>query len=384
MIKKINNSLPAIFFGYFIMGLVDIVGVSANYVKNDFRLSDSTTSFLPMLAFISFAFLAIPSGLLMNKIGRKNSVLISFIITLVALVIPITGYSFGHMLTAFALVGIGNTLMQTSINPLLGDVVSAERLTSSLTLGQFFRSLSSALGPVLLTGILLITGNWRNLFILYAILTLSACIWLWKIPVFERKELQRRPREEKNIFLLFKDKYILMLFVSLFLFVGIDVGMNVNIPEFLRDRCGLSLTQAGLGPSLYFIARITGSLIGAFLMLRIRSSVIFLISMIIGVLIFTFMMLTNSIMVILICIFIIGLMCSNVFSILLALALQHRTERANEVSGLMIMAVSGGAVVPLLTGTLNDISGHSSGMYIFLACFILLSGAAIIIIRKKK
>ena len=174
MRNKATLTLASIYFAYFIMGLVDIVGISANYVKEDFRLNESMTSFLPMMAFISFAFLAIPSGLLMNRIGRKNSVLLSFIITLAAMLVPLTGYTFTHMLIAFALAGIGNTLMQTSVNPLLGDVVDPRHLTSSLTLGQFFRSASSALGPSLLALVLLISDNWKNIFILYCTITLVA------------------------------------------------------------------------------------------------------------------------------------------------------------------------------------------------------------------
>ena len=183
---KNRSTVAGIFFGYFIMGLVDIVGISANYVKADFSLSDSVSSFLPLIAFISFAFLAVPSGMLMNRIGRKNSVLASFIITLIALSIPITGYTFPAMLTTFALVGIGNTVMQTSINPLLADVVPENKLTSSLTLGQFFRSVSSAIGPILVTTIMLLTGNWKNTFPIYAVITVIGILWLYKSPVTER------------------------------------------------------------------------------------------------------------------------------------------------------------------------------------------------------
>ena len=183
---KNRSTVAGIFFGYFIMGLVDIVGISANYVKADFSLSDSVSSFLPLIAFISFAFLAVPSGMLMNRIGRKNSVLASFIITLIALLIPITGYTFPAMLTTFALVGIGNTVMQTSINPLLADVVPENKLTSSLTLGQFFRSVSSAIGPILVTTIMLLTGNWKNTFPIYAVITVIGILWLYKSPVTER------------------------------------------------------------------------------------------------------------------------------------------------------------------------------------------------------
>ena len=332
MQTKNRSTVAGIFFGYFIMGLVDIVGISANYVKADFSLSDSVSSFLPLIAFISFAFLAVPSGMLMNRIGRKNSVLASFIITLIALSIPITGYTFPTMLTTFALVGIGNTVMQTSINPLLADVVPENKLTSSLTLGQFFRSVSSAIGPILVTTIMLLTGNWKNTFPIYAVITVIGILWLYKSPVTERNTDDTQKSSYLSILQLLKTRHILILFLALFAFVGIDVGLNVYVPDFLQTHCGLPLQQAGLGSSLYFTARIIGSLIGAVLLLRYRSENIYLYTMATGVIIFIIMMLFPQLYIALTSIFIIGLVCANVFSILLSLALQYRPDKANEIS----------------------------------------------------
>ena len=351
---KNRSTVAGIFFGYFIMGLVDIVGISANYVKADFSLSDSVSSFLPLIAFISFAFLAVPSGMLMNRIGRKNSVLASFIITLIALLIPITGYTFPAMLTTFALVGVGNTLMQTSINPLLADAVPENKLTSSLTLGQFFRSVSSAIGPILVTTIMLMTGNWKNTFPIYAVITVIGILWLYKSPVTERNTDDKQKSSYLSILQLLKDRHILILFLALFAFVGIDVGLNVYVPDFLQTRCGLPLQQAGLGSSLYFTARIIGSL-----------------------------MLFPQLYIALTSIFIIGLVCANVFSILLSLALQYRPDKANEISGLMIMAVSGGAIIPLIIGIINDLTGGSTGMYVLLICLLSLLASAIYLCKFK-
>ena len=187
------------------MGLVDVVGISANYVKTDFSLSRTWASFLPLMAFIGFAFLAVPSGILMNKIGRKNTVLLSMAITCIALFIPSFGYTFGGMITTFALIGIGNTLMQTSLNPLMGNVVSGRLLTTSLTLGQFFRSSSSFLGPVLVTLIAAATGNWRDIFPLYAGITLVAGLWLLVTGI--RKEPVERTSKNSfaSTFLLLKN-----------------------------------------------------------------------------------------------------------------------------------------------------------------------------------
>ena len=375
---KNRSTVAGIFFGYFIMGLVDIVGISANYVKADFSLSDSVSSFLPLIAFISFAFLAVPSGMLMNRIGRKNSVLASFIITLIALLIPITGYTFPAMLTTFALVG-----MQTSINPLLADVVPENKLTSSLTLGQFFRSVSSAIGPILVTTIMLLTGNWKNTFPIYAVITVIGILWLYKSPVTERNTDDTQKSSYLSILQLLKNRHILILFLALFAFVGIDVGLNVYVPDFLQTRCGLPLQQAGLGSSLYFTARIIGSLIGAVLLLRYRSENIYLYTMATGVIIFIIMMLFPQLYIALTSIFIIGLVCANVFSILLSLALQYRPDKANEISGLMIMAVSGGAIIPLIIGIINDLTRGSTGMYVLLICLLSLLASAIYLCKSK-
>ena len=365
MRNKATLTLASIYFAYFIMGLVDIVGISANYVKEDFRLNESMTSFLPMMAFISFAFLAIPSGLLMNRIGRKNSVLLSFIITLAAMLVPLTRYT-------FALAGIGNTLMQTSVNPLLGDVVDPRHLTSSLTLGQFFRSASSALGPSLLALVLLISDNWKNIFILYCTITLAATLWLWKMPIQEK----RAPGQtgNKSLLPLLTDKYILLLFTSLFLFVGIDVAMNVYTPRFLITHSHFSLKEAGLGPTLYFTARIIGSLLGAWILVRYPARKLLQIILITGTLTFLSMMLMpHNTPWVLTSIFITGLMCANIFSILLSLALQHKPRQANEISGLMVMGIAGGGIFPLLMGISSDLTGSQTGaIAVILLCVLYL------------
>ena len=365
-------TLAPVFFGFFIMGLVDVVGISANYVKTDFSLSRTWASFLPLMAFIGFAFLAVPSGILMNKIGRKNTVLLSMAITCIALFIPSFGYTFGGMITTFALIGIGNTLMQTSLNPLMGNVVSGRLLTTSLTLGQFFRSSSSFLGPVLVTLIAAATGNWRDIFPLYAGITLVAGLWLLVTGI--RKEPVERTSKNSfaSTFLLLKNPRLAILFFSLFIYVGIDVGMNVYVPQFLETQCGVPLEKAVLGSSLYFIARIVGSFTGAFLLYRMPWGKVWLWTMVLAVITTGILLPMHSAWIVSGLVLVIGFTCANVFPIIFSFALNEVPERANEVSGLLIMAVSGGAVVPWLMGVLNDHISPVAGFYLLWLCFALL------------
>ena len=134
---------------FFAMGFVDLVGTASNYVQKDLGLTDSQANLFPSLVFFWFLIFSVPTGILMNRIGRKKTVLISLIVTAVSLVIPITGDSYTTMLVSFSLLGIGNAIMQTSLNPLVTNLISGDKLASTLTFGQFVRAIASFLAPIL-------------------------------------------------------------------------------------------------------------------------------------------------------------------------------------------------------------------------------------------
>lgn len=118
------------------MGFVDIVGIATSYVKSDFAgLSDSVVNMISLSCFLWFLVLSIPTGMLMNRIGRKNTVLLSFAVHVLAMCMPLIAYDFASVLIAFGLIGIGNTLLQVSMNPLVMEVVTKDKLTGTLTLG---------------------------------------------------------------------------------------------------------------------------------------------------------------------------------------------------------------------------------------------------------
>lgn len=145
-----NNSymkLIPVMLCFFAMGFVDLVGIASNYVKADLGLTDSQANIFPSLVFFWFLIFSVPTGMLMNRIGRKKTVLLSLVITFASLLLPVFGDSYLLMLVSFSLLGIGNALMQTSLNPLLSNIVSGERLASTLTFGQFVKAIASFLAP---------------------------------------------------------------------------------------------------------------------------------------------------------------------------------------------------------------------------------------------
>ena len=365
---SVSKVLPVL-FGYFIMGFIDVVGISTNYVKQDFGLNDSLANLLPMMVFIWFVVFSVPTGLMMNKSGRKRTVVISMSITFLAMLVPLISYNFPMVLAAFALLGIGNTILQVSLNPLLTNVVSGEKLTSRMTLGQFIKAIASFLGPIIAAVAAGTLGNWKFIFPIFAAVTLISGLWLVSIKINEQPA-KSESSSFAACFGLLKDKTIFMLFLGIIFVVGVDVGMNITIPKFLMERSGILLEKAGLGTSLYFAARTIGTFLGAILLVKLSGRKFYIVSMTIAVFAMIIMLMVSNLWAILVLIFIIGLTIANVFSIIFSAALKEKPERANEISGLMIMGVAGGGVIPPIMGVVSDSFGQTGGMAVILLAMI--------------
>lgn len=178
---------------FFAMGFVDLVGIASNYVKADLNLTDSQANIFPSLVFFWFLIFSVPTGMLMNRIGRKKTVLLSLAVTFASLLLPVFGDGYALMLISFSLLGIGNALMQTSLNPLLSNVVSGERLASSLTFGQFVKAIASFLAPYIAMwgatqAIPSLGMGWRVLFPIYMVIAVVAILWLGTTSIHEERK----------------------------------------------------------------------------------------------------------------------------------------------------------------------------------------------------
>ncbi|PWD98887.1 MFS transporter [Marinilabilia rubra] len=383
MTKKTSLAkvLPVL-FGFFIMGFVDVVGISTSYVQKDFQLSDSIANLLPMMVFLWFAVFSVPTGMLMNKIGRKNTVLLSMVVTFIAMLVPLVAYDYVVVLVAFALLGIGNTILQVSLNPLVSNVVSQDQLTSRLTLGQFLKAIASFLGPIIAGFAAVSLGSWKMLFPVFAGITLLSSLWLLLTPI-PRDERVEETTSFGEAFGLLKDKTILLLFLGILFVVGVDVGMNMATPKFLMARTGLPLEEAGLGTSLYFAARTAGALIGAILLAKFNAMKFFKISMVVAIGAMVVLIFSQGAVMIFAMVAVIGFALANIFSIIFSMALQKRPERGNEISGLMIMGVAGGAVLPPVMGIASDAIGQVGGLLVLLVAMGYLMATSILVKINK-
>lgn len=360
---------------FFAMGFVDLVGIASNYVKEDLQLTDSVANIFPSLVFFWFLIFSVPTGILMNKIGRKKTVLLSLIVTLVSLALPILGENFGIMLISFSLLGIGNALMQTSLNPLISTVIKGGHLASTLTFGQFVKAIASFLAPYLAMwgamGILPSLGlGWRALFVIYLVMGIFATLLLAGTPIEE--EPVGQASSVSSCLRLLGKPVVLLSFIGIMCHVGIDVGTNTTAPKILMERLGYSLNEAAFATSLYFIFRTMGCLTGSLFLRLLRTRTFFIISVVMMALSMAGLLFGHSQTVLYASIALVGYGNSNVFSMIFSQALTDMPEQKNEVSGLMIMGLFGGTVFPLLMGFASDAVGQMGAVAVMAVGVIYL------------
>lgn len=367
--------LVPIMLCFFAMGFVDLVGIASNYVKADLNLTDSEANIFPSLVFFWFLIFSVPTGILMNKIGRKKTVMLSLVVTFVSLLIPIFGDNYGVMLCSFSLLGIGNALMQTSLNPLLSNIISGDKLASSLTFGQFVKAIASFLAPYIAmwgaTQAMPTFGlGWRVLFPVYMVIAVIAVLWLGATPIEEEKP--DKASGFVSCLKLLGSPFILLCFLGIMCHVGIDVGTNTTAPKILMERLGMTLDEAGFATSLYFIFRTLGCFSGAIILQKVSARSFFVVSVICMLLAMAGLFVSDAEAVIYAAIALIGFGNSNIFSIIFSQALLAVPEKKNEISGLMIMGLFGGTVFPLFMGFASDAMGQDGAVAVMTVGVIYL------------
>jgi FHS family L-fucose permease-like MFS transporter len=358
MNSKVNISkiLPVL-MAFFVMSFCDLVGISVDKIKPIFGLTDFHAQLIPSAVFIWFLILSVGIGVLQNKTGKKNMVNIGMIITAIGLFIPFIFFkSFITFLIGFAFLGIGNTIVQVSANPLLINVVPANRTSSYLSFSQFVKAIGSMIAPWLATVFAAQFGDWKILFLVFGVVSILSVVWLGTVRIEETKQEGFKATYGTS-FSLLGNGFILLMVLSIFLVVGIDVGFQSNSGQFLMKHFGIDEKAAVLGRSVYFFGRMLGTFVGAIMLTRISSRKFFMWTSVLGIvaLVTILIMPVTMVSVAWGLVFIIGLAVANIFPLVFSIAVEKYPERSNEISGLMIMAVSGGAIIPPFIGWISDI-----------------------------
>lgn len=384
MDKKVNLKFVfPVLMSFFVMSFCDLVGIGVDRIKPEFNLSNTLAQLIPSAVFIWFFFLSVPIGILQDRIGKRLMLNIGMGITFIGLMIPFILYSFYGVLFGFAMLGIGNTIVQVSANPLLIDVVPSNRASSFLSFSQFIKAIGSMIAPPFAGWLALTYGDWRLMFIAFGVVTLIAVIWLGSVKVEESVRSGKRATFSSSLSLL-SIKYISLMALGIFLLVGIDVGINAVSGQFFLSKFQSGQTFAESARSVYFFGKMAGAFVGAILLTRLASRPFFLWTSIASVISIIGLLLAPGEMTGMIVVFVIGLTLANVFPLIFALTIQKYSDRANEISGLMIMAVSGGAVIPLLIGWLTDSMSLTAGMLVLVFCAVYILSLSVFASAKDR
>jgi fucose permease len=372
MNTKINLKFVfPVLMSFFVMSFCDLVGIGVDRIKPEFNLSNTLAQLIPSAVFIWFFFLSVPIGIMQDRIGKRLMLNIGMGITFVGLMIPFIFYSFTGVLFGFAMLGIGNTIVQVSANPLLVDVVPSNRASSFLSFSQFIKAIGSMIAAPFAGWLALAYGDWKLMFIVFGVVTLIAVIWLGSIKIDESAGSGKRATFSSSLSLL-SIRYISLMALGIFLLVGIDVGVNAVSGQFFLSKFQSSQTFAESARSVYFFGKMAGTFIGAILLTRLQSRPFFRWTSIAALVAIAALLFAPGEIAGMIIVFVIGLTLANVFPLIFALTIQKYSDRSNEISGLMIMAVSGGAVIPVLIGWLTDSISLTAGMLVLVFCAVYL------------
>ena len=364
-----------VLMSFFVMSFCDLVGIGVDRVKLDFSLSNTLTQLIPSAVFLWFFILSVPVGILQDRFGKRKMPNLGMLITAAGLFVPFFYYSFSSALVAFTLLGIGNTIVQVSANPLLVDVVPAARRSSFLSLSQFIKAVGSMIAPPLAGWTAAQFGDWKLIFVAFGVVSLLSIFWLVLTPIAEAKSTEERATLGSS-FKLLRNSYVLLMVLGIFLLVGIDVGINAFSGQFFLSKFSSDRLFAESARSIYFFGKMLGTFGGAIMLAMLPSRKFFFWSAVTGVLSILLLLIAPSDTIAIVLVFIVGLGIANIFPLIFSLTVEQYPLRANEISGLMIMAVSGGAVLPPLMGFLSDATGNVNwGMMV-----LLLSAAYLLFI----
>jgi MFS transporter, FHS family, L-fucose permease len=353
--KSKYAALP-IFLAFLTMGFGDAVGPFVGLAREHFQLSNFMAQLIPFVGFLMFGLLSIPMGVFQDRKGKKFILILGLVIMLSGLLIPtLMGLStFPFFLVTIVLLGAGATTLQVAGNPIMRDVSPEGKYARNLTLGQFVKAIGSLSGPLIpVIAARMFGASWNVIFPIYSVAVIITIAVLLPLKVNEHSE-GHRPTSFASALALLKNGYVALMVLAIFLYVGAEVSVSSGIPLYLKDRFAIDISRSGLlGTGLFFFALTIGRFSGGVILNWIRSTTLLPITCALSIAGLLGIMVANQSLA-MVCVFMIGLGFANIFPLVFAMAVDHMPEHVNALSGLMVTAIVGGAVVPPIMGLVAD------------------------------
>ncbi len=351
-----NKKVFPILLVFLCMGFGDAVGPFVSLAKKTFELSSFEANLIPLAGFIGFLLFSIPSGILQDKKGKKIVIISGMFIAMTGLIIPIFGlYTYLLFLIPILLLGSGSAITQVGGNPIMRDVSGEGKFSRNLAFGQFIKAiatLSTAFLPLVAAKYFGL--SWTITFPVYSSIILISIIILSSTKIVEKKYDDQKPATFISCIRLLKNGYVFMMVLAIFLYVGAEVTLAGNLPDFLKTEFGVDIEKVGLaGTGLFFLAIVIGRFSGSVVLNWISAKIFLTATSILAILGIVSLFLKVETLAY-VSAFIIGLGFANIFPLIFSIAIDKLPEKTNELSGLMIMAIFGGAIIPPIFGMIKD------------------------------
>jgi fucose permease len=388
-----NKTFP-ILLAFLCMGFGDVVGPLTGLAKEHFQLTNFMAQLIPFVGFIMFGILSVPTGVLQDRTGKKFILLLGLIVALVGLVIPIFGLSqYVLLLAAIFLLGAGASILQVAGNPIMRDVSPPDKYSRNLTIGQTVKVIGSMSGSLIPFAAAKWWGmDFSILFPIYSIFMLFTVIMISLTRIEEHKDANAKPATLVSCLSLLGNHYILIMVIGIFLYVGTEVSFSSHISIYLSGKFGIVITKWGiLGNTFFFVCLFIGRFFGSVLLNWISAQKFLVLTVLVAIAGLIGLLLVNDRNLAIVCIMLAGIGCANIFPLIFSITVNSMPERTNEISGLMVTAIVGGAFVPPLVGIvadtalsmkLSEAASVTMGFAVPLACCLYLLYTALVSLKK--
>jgi MFS transporter, FHS family, L-fucose permease len=365
------KTLP-ILLAFLLMGVADAMGPLSSAVQKNYQISAVMATLTSFFVFIAFAIFSVPGGLLAARIGKKKLLLLGLALTTFAMAVPaFMNPGYGLLLFCIFLLGVGTTFLQVAGNPIMRDVSAEGDYSRNLALAQGIKGVGSSASSYLVVAVtslaIFAAMGWRGAFPIFFVLMALALVLVAILKVNETKS--EEPPSIGSSLALLREPVFALAVLGIFLYVGAEVCMA----RFLQPTLvayEISESQAAfLGPTLFFGALTFGRLVAG--SVKVSPHLFFRLSALLGLIGLVLMMLQVKALAIA-GVVLGGLGFANIWPMLFAITVEEKPERASELSGLMCMAISGGALVPLLMGRLVDANYKATAFIVPAGCFAYL------------
>lgn len=380
--KSFYKSAP-IFLAFLCMGFGDVVSPLSALLKEEFALSHTASQLVTFMGFIMFGLLSVPMGIYQGRKGKKYVLQIGLVVAFLGLLIPtIFGFDeFGLILLSVLFLGAGAAILQVAGNPIMRDVSPEGKFPRNLAFGQFIKAIGTLSGMLIpVAAVEYWDKDWKLLFPIYSAGLFITVFFLAITKIKENAIDKANYPTMKSCLSLLKNKYVLSMVFGIFLYVGAEVSLFSKIPIYLQEVYDFDLQTWGLlGSAFVVLAILIGRFSGGVILNWISARQFLIISTVVA-LIGMLGLYVPVKGVAIAAIFVSGLGFANIFPMIFSIAIDKMPERSNELSGLMVTAIIGGAFVPMLFSGVADITGSlMAGFVVPILCFVYIG---VIAVRK--